>query len=218
MSIFVRYLIAGCISVLATSAFSASKTNAAIIMDLQEVDGVALLTVVGSLDLTGAEIVREGPYANGIFVFADQAVLATGTTGFMNFYDLTESDGFFGTGFPQTFGGSTGGGTPDQEFALWIEEDGIEQVGVPRDYVSGSPIDGFYGLQNLTIDDLQLVPGVYNFALPNDTIILTIGTPSTTTPPTMDPPTAVSLPAAMPLLAAGLGIMGLFGWRRKQGK
>jgi hypothetical protein len=31
-----------------------------------------------------------------------------------------------------------------------------------------------------------------------------------------DPPNATPLPAALPLFATGLGVMGLFGWRRKR--
>ena len=53
-----------------------------------------------------------------------------------------------------------------------------------------------------TLAGLGVTPGTYTYNLGVDSFVINIGT----TP----------VPAALPLFASGLGVLGLLGWRRKK--
>jgi hypothetical protein len=82
---------------------------------------------------------------------------------------------------------------------------------VPAGYQSNTPLSATDFFDNATLASLGLLPGTYTWTWGSgahaDSFEVIIGaTPLGATP----------LPAALPLFATGLGVMGLFGWRRKR--
>jgi hypothetical protein len=116
---------------------------------------------------------------------------------------------YTGISGPSSFGSSANAkfGTSGDGSVLGIYAAGIY---VPINYTSGGPLAGTATWANQTLDSLGVTPGTYVWTWGTgpdaDSFTLEIGVASTTTP----------LPAALPLFATGLGVMGLLGWRRKR--
>ncbi|WP_339950613.1 VPLPA-CTERM sorting domain-containing protein [uncultured Albimonas sp.] len=81
------------------------------------------------------------------------------------------------------------------------------QIVVPTGYVALTPLSGEVTFAGASLGSLGLTAGDYSFALPSDFIAISIASAST----------AVPLPAAAPLLAAGLGGLALAARRRRKG-
>ncbi len=90
-------------------------------------------------------------------------------------------------------------------FAANPDEPGEGAIVLPGDYISGQLLSGSFLTPVPSLTLLGATPGSYSFALPNDSIQLTVEA------------SAVPLPAAAPLLAAGLGGLALLSRRRRRG-
>jgi hypothetical protein len=118
-------------------------------------------------------------------------------------------DFYTGISGPSSFGPSANAkfGTSGDGSILGIYAAGIY---LPHSYTSGGPLAGTATWANQTLDSLGVTPGTYVWTWGTgpdaDSFTLEIGAASTTTP----------LPAAFPLFASGLGVMGLLRLRRKR--
>ena len=164
-------------AVLATFAFVAMPmaANASILITVTESGGNVIFTATGSLDLTGATSLGVLSYEHTLIAGGSNWFIGPGggsPRGLADRYALTTFDGPFGT--------STSGQKPDSstgdDFYIWsgATSTGIAQVGVPLGYVSGSAIDSQMVFNGATIAGLTMIPGIYNYAIPNDTIVLNI--------------------------------------------
>lgn len=69
---------------------------------------------------------------------------------------------------------------------------------------------------NSTLDISTIISGL-NIVSENLELLLTLPAGFSTNPPLVDPPPpGTPLPATLPLFATGLGLVGLFGWRKRR--
>ena len=183
-------------------ADASMPANSAVVIDVQEVGGNLVFTTTGSLDLTGASFLGGIGYADGFISGGSNWYVASGNGSSVDNYAMTSFDGPFGTNFSFI---SSPSSTSGDDFFIWGNSGGTEQVGVNVGYISGSLINSTMTFLGLTIAGAGLLSGTYNYAIPSDKITLNIGGRA-----------VVPLPAALPLLASGIAGMGLMGWRRKR--
>jgi PEP-CTERM motif len=180
-------------------ALAAASANATVIIDITEVGGDVVVTASGSLDLTGATFVNSYPaYSPWIIPGGDNWYVAPGPGGPTEGWALTSFEVPFGTSL--TFFSSPSSLSGDN-FFIWGQAGATEQVGLPVGYLSGSLISSGMVFNGATIAGFTLIPGTYEFTLPNDTIILNIG---------------VGVPEPATLTLLGLGLAGIGFLRRRK--
>ena len=178
----------------------AAGANAAVTINVTEGGGNVIFTTTGSLDLTGAGSPGAIDFDTGFIPGGSNWYEASGSGRTVDTYTLTSFAGPFGTSTSffhppnLTFG---------DNFFIWGQGGTIPEVGVPVGYLSGSPIDSGMVFDTATISGFTMIPGTYVYAIPNDTITLNIGV------------AAVPEPEIYAMMAAGLGLMGFVGRRRK---
>jgi hypothetical protein len=179
---------------------------AGVVIDITELSGNVDIATSGTLNLTNAIF---DPGANPLYFpgiipgdpnwyIASATTLGENSPG-LNWYALTSVQVPFGTD-TNFYSPSTTTGTG---FAIWGFGGGQPLVGVPLDYVSGSPISADMRFVGQTIAGLSLIPGTYTFTVPSDTIILSIGG-------------TAGVPEPRTFALFGLGLAGLLAsrWRR----
>ena len=173
------------------AAIGAGSADAAALFAFEESGGDVVGTLSGSLDLTDAAFAGDVFVGSGITPgFGVVAV-----QGSVDRYEITAGPTRFGgSGNPN---GISGGGA----FYLYSGVQAATRViGVPGGYSSGEDLDSTLAFEGATFASLNVTPGTYVFSLPNDTLTLRFG-PAATTP--------VPLPAGLPLLVGGLGLLAM---------
>lgn len=157
---------------------AASNAHAAMCITIDGSTNDVVVTASGSLDVTGASVYvanpNPGSYSPGIIPSGTSWYIAPGSGGAHDSYFLTTVD-------PNPFGTSTVFNAPSSSsgdsFFLFGAGFVTENVGVNAGYVSGSPIFSQMTFSNTSLAALTLIEGTYNYALPNDTIKLSIFVP-----------------------------------------
>ena len=190
----------GGIVVFTAAALAAGVANSEVLIDITQAGANVDVTATGRLDLTGATFETSfSSYGIGIIPGGNNWYVAPGTGGGTDTYVLTSvsvpfgtSTNFFSSGFT-----STGDG-----FYIWGESGGTPLVGVPSGYASGTPIFSSLTFTGETIAGLTLIPGIYTFTIPNDTVVLDISA-------------AVPEPSTWAMMILGFAGIGFMAYRRK---
>ncbi|MEO0485463.1 MAG: VPLPA-CTERM sorting domain-containing protein [Pseudomonadota bacterium] len=187
----------------ALSILGATQTVAATLnFTLTEVGSNVVSTAVGSVDLTGYVFLVPASLSSVRLSSGDMQIGAgngSGATGLVDFYQAVFSgpDASFGTRASST---KASFGTGDVTNIL-VDRAVVE---VPAGYVSGDAINSTATWVNRSFASLGITPGTYTTVAGNTTFNLDIGGPA-----------PVPLPAALPLLLAGLGGLGFVARLRR---
>lgn len=177
----------------------AGVANAAVTINVTEVGGNVVFTTSGSLDLTGAAFLGGIGYDDGFIPGGSNWYVASGAGAAVDNYAMTSFAGAFGSS--GAFFSSPSSVSGD-DFFIWGNGGGTEQVGVPVGYISGSAISSGMVFAGATISGFTMIPGTYLYNIPNDTITLNI--------------VAIPEPETYAMLLAGLGLLGFIARRRKE--
>src|ERR1041385_2280719 len=149
-------------------------SEASVIINVTQVGSDVVFSARGSLDLTGASLVTTfGGYQPGFISGGPNWYVAPGPGTAGETYALMSFDGAFGTSgiFHDNLSSLSG-----DAFFIWGNSgNDPRQVGVGVGYVSGSATNSGMVFSNATIAGLFLTPGIYDYNIPNDSIILNIG-------------------------------------------
>jgi len=189
----------GALLLLSNFAVAATPANASVVINALNSGSNLVFNAFGSLDLTNAEFTAYQSFSPG-YVSGAGWYVAQGDFGVSSEYLLTSFDGAYGTGNTLVPPDSSSGGN----FFIWAAT-GHPVVGLPTTYQSGDAISWTMSFFGSSILSAGLIAGSYVYAIPSDTITLNIG-----------PVSAVPVPAAVPLLATGLGALGLIGRKRRR--
>ena len=188
--------VSGLLTTLALAA-AALPAEAAVTITIRDVGPDVVATLSGSLDLTGMTYTGAG--ATGRFVWSERAMAAfagnikyyqavTGPTNWGSTDPL--ADLFFATS--KTGDAFLLGGTAFQSL--------LPTIGVPDGYVNGAALAASMTFAGETIENMNLDPGRYVYELPNDLVVVRIG--------------SVPEPASWAMMIAGFGLVGAAMRRR----
>lgn len=176
-------------------ASAPDTASSAVVLSFVE-DGAGVVgTLSGSLNLEGA-ISAGTVFAGAAILWPSVGVVQIGPgLGLYDAYQLSPVAGW-GSGDATLAHFSSG-----SQFGLRTNFSGAV-VTVAQGYLSGSPLSGSITFLGRTFSALGVTPGTYVYNLPNDTITVSFS--------------AIPLPATLPLLAAGLGLLSLPIVRRRR--
>ena len=159
-----------------------------------------VFTTSGSLNLAGATSLGGfAGYGVGFIPGGSNWYIASGAGSSVDSYALTSFDGPFGT---STSFFTPPNSTSGDNFFIWGDSGLTAQVAVPAGYISGSAIASEMVFSGATIAGFTMIPGTYNYTIPNDNIVLKIGQ------------TAIPEPTTLALL--GTSLFGLTAFRRRR--
>jgi hypothetical protein len=185
----------GAIAGVTAIVLAAGPASSTVLIDVTQSAGNVDVTASGSLDLTGATFDHSQPYSTGIIPGGSNWYVALGTTPGMDWYQLTSVSLPYGTSGNYFTSSSTSG----DAISIWGFLGAEPLVGVSTGYTSGTPISASMVIAGETIAGMTLIPGIYTFTVPNDTIILDIS--------------SVPEPSTWVMLALGFAGLGFAGCR-----
>lgn len=183
----------------------ATSAQAVSVFSFQEVGNDVVGTLTGSLILPSdgvrgfiSHIGSAQSSSAAIFAFQTKDILQT-------LYHVTGPSSF-GSG-----GAAFATSAVDPDEAIFLSSNSLF---LSRDYVSGTAMDGMITFANQSFASLGVTRGDYVWTLSNnDTFTLRYGAVPV---PSVEDTTAIPLPAGLPLLAGGLGMLGLMLLRRRR--
>jgi hypothetical protein len=189
-----------------TAAANASSYH----VTLQQVGSDVVATGSGAIDLTGlVSSSTEAVFSHGGLQADEGAISTGGAPGSIDIYVGSISGPHFpdafGSGSTFHFADSSSGGTVGISPSPLVINASID---VPHGYLSHAALSDSSTYLNATFASLGVTPGTYVWtwgAGAEQSFTLEIGNA-----------VATPLPAALPLFAAGLGALGLLGWRRRR--
>lgn len=180
----------------AFAALTPFAAQAGVVFSFQQVGADVVLTGSGSYDLTGATLAGSGAQDGYVNPLVGLAV--GGPVAVVDLYGLTANGGAFATG-------GFVDGTPDVGDVFGFDAVNLGGfITVPQGYVGGTALSGSTTFANQTFATLGLAAGTYRYAIPNDTVTVTI-------------PGSVPEPASLALVALAVGAAGLTRRRRRAG-
>lgn len=190
----------GAIAAVSVMMLAAGPANASVVINVTQSGGNVDVTAAGSLDLTGVTFNHQQAYTTGIIPGGSNWYIALGTTPGMDWYDLTSVSLPYGTSFNYFTSSLTSG----DAFSIWGFNGGQPQVGLSTGYTSGTLISADMTLPGQTIAGMTLIPGIYTFTIPNDTITLDIASSSAPEPSTWA------------MMLSGVAALSFAGYRRSR--
>lgn len=170
------------------------------VVTLEQVGSNVVATGSGEFDLDGLSLLETTNDSGNIA--ANEGAITSGT-----------GDAYYYSGVsgPTDFGvGSSQGSSSDSGDVVGVN--GLfGALLVPTGYTSGTLLSNTSVWDNATFASLGVTPGTYTW-----TWTAAIDPPDQSFTLDVVSPTATPLPAALPLFAGGLSVLGLFGWRRKR--
>jgi hypothetical protein len=200
-----KFVVGLAVSVLLAATASANASS--YYVTLLQVGPNVVATGSGAIDLTGLgfDSTQTTFGINGALQPSlGEAVVFTGFLGVGNKYDtyIGAISGPIAFGSGGQTAANSGSGTLVGLVNGPFNSDGIV---VPHGYLSGTAVSDSSTYLNRTFASLGVTPGTYEWTWGNQSFTLQVGDV-----------VATPLPAALPLFATGLGVMGLLGWRRKR--
>lgn len=183
----------------------AVPASAAVQIRIKQVGADVIATSVGSIDLRGLSLITSTLYAAAPAVRATDAFISTGAAATVNGWAGLTGPRNIGTG--STVNASSGSG---DSFGMNIfpvnTPAGIARIFLPQNYQSGGSINSSAIFLNSTLQTLGLTAGKYDYAIPNDSITVSILAPS------------VPEPATWAMMVLGFGLIGSAVRRRSGAK
>jgi hypothetical protein len=180
-------------------AFADNARAASFTVDFEQVGVNVVATGSGFFDLTGLSYEDTTGTGNSIIPDRSVVIVSYSSAPATDFYSATYSGpGSFGPGGTTNQSGS---GDP-----IWLNPSS-DEIGVPQGYASGTEINDGMTFDNATLASLGLTAGVYNYtygSAADQDYTVEIGVAAT------------PLPAALPLFAGGLGMVGFLSRRGKR--
>jgi hypothetical protein len=194
------WLVGICSAVYGLLGATVAANASTYIVTIEQVGSDVVATGSGQLDLTSLTLffTGAGPGAGIVPNTAQISFATTGST--IDAYDgLFSGPASFGTG-TLTLADTTSG---EPVFFLRV----LQSLAVPTGYISDAALGTSTSTySNATLTSLGVTPGIY---------VWTWG-PAANQSFTLDIINPIPIPAALPLFATGLGVLGLLGWRRKR--
>ncbi|MEM7408164.1 MAG: PEP-CTERM sorting domain-containing protein [Pseudomonadota bacterium] len=178
------------------------QAHAALFIVVEETGSDVQATLSGDLDVTGMTLAFAGAGATMGNVMASAGNIRFGVTSSVDIYSFPVSNisggvTNFGTG---PFISATS--SPDPNFGIMLGAQPTPQLFVPTGFTSGGALNATMIFSNQTLASLGIAAGTINVTLPNDSIVLQLGT------------AVVSEPTTLAMLA--LGTTAVLAHRRRK--
>lgn len=174
---------------------SAGAGQSAVVFNFEETGSGVFGAFSGSLDLTGAA--NLGSIGTiGAAIRPNIALLSSnGDFGGLTETILGDRYQLLSPGVSFGSGGSSAATAATGDVFAFAAADGLHQLLLPSGYVSGAPLSGTITFSGATYASLGVTPGSYLLSLPSDTLTVNFNVAQ------------VPLPATLPLLLGGLGVL-----------